>query len=97
MLQGLRDMKTHMSRLERDRAALAAKKAMGQVSPAVQSRAPGYMRQTAASVAMKRVHCCRLCMLSDGAGVCHAMFRVDCQLPGKSECALRVLTGTVRD
>lgn len=60
MLQGLGNMKTHMSSLERDKAAVAGKKAAGQVSPAVQSAAPGYMRQTAASAAMKRVRCCRL-------------------------------------
>lgn len=53
--QGLGNMKTHMSRLEKDRAAAAAKKAAGVASPAVESRVPSYMRQTAASVAMQKV------------------------------------------
>ena len=53
-MQGLGDMKTHMSRLEKDRAAAAAKKAAGISSPAVESRLPSYMRQTAASVAMQK-------------------------------------------
>ncbi|CAL5229737.1 g13117 [Coccomyxa viridis] len=52
--QGLGDMKTHMSRLEKDRATAAAKKAAGISSPAVESRLPSYMRQTAASVAMQK-------------------------------------------
>ena len=53
--QGLGDMKAHMSRLEKDRAAVAAKKAAGVSSPAVDSRLPSYMRQTAASAAMQKV------------------------------------------
>ena len=53
--QGLGDMKAHMSRLEKDRAAVAARKAAGVSSPAVDSRLPSYMRQTAASAAMQRV------------------------------------------
>ena len=48
-------MKAHMSRLEKDRAAVAAKKAAGVSSPAVDSRLPSYMRQTAASAAMQKV------------------------------------------
>ena len=52
--QGLGDMKTHMSCLEKERAAAAARKAAGVSSPAVESRLPGYMRQTAASVAMQK-------------------------------------------
>ena len=53
--QGLGDMKAHMSRLEKDRAAVAARKATGVSSPAVDSRLPSYMRQTAASAAMQKV------------------------------------------
>ena len=53
--QGLGDMKTHMSRLEKERAAATAKKAAGVSSPAVESRLPSYMRQTAASAAMQKV------------------------------------------
>ena len=48
-------MKTHMSRLEKECAAAAAKKAAGVSSPAVESRLPSYMRQTAASAAMQKV------------------------------------------
>ena len=48
-------MKAHMSRLEKDRAAVAARKAAGVSSPAVDSRLPSYMRQTAASAAMQKV------------------------------------------
>ena len=48
-------MKSHMSRLEKDRAAVAAKKAAGVSSPAVDSGLPSYMRQTAASAAMQKV------------------------------------------
>jgi len=60
--QGLGDMKTHMSRLEKDRAAAVAKKAAGVASPAVESRMPSYMRQTAASVAMQKVsRACDIC------------------------------------
>ena len=43
-----------MGRLEKERAAAAAKKAAGVSSPAVESRLPSYMRQTAASVAMQK-------------------------------------------
>ena len=53
--QGLGDMKSHMSRLEKVRAAVAARKAAGVSSPAVDSRLPSYMRQTAASAAMQKV------------------------------------------
>ena len=53
--QGLGDMKTHMSRLEKERAAAAARKAAGISSPAVESRLPSYMRQTAASAAVQKV------------------------------------------
>ena len=48
-------MKAHMSRLEKDRAAVAARKAAGVSSPALDSRLPSYMRQTAASAAMQKV------------------------------------------
>ena len=47
-------MKAHMSRLEKDRAAVAARKAARVSSPAVDSL-PSYMRQTAASAAMQKV------------------------------------------
>lgn len=62
MRQGLGDMKKHMSRLEKDRADVVAKRAVGVSSPAVQSRVPSYMRQTAASAAMQRVSIAAACL-----------------------------------
>ena len=69
--QGLGDMKTHMSRLEQDRAAAAAKKAAGVSSPAVKSRLPSYMRQTVASVAMQKARCASIQNLNAPYGPCH--------------------------
>ena len=71
--QGLGDMKTHVGRLEKERAAAAARKAAGAASPAVESRLPSYMRQTAASAAMQKARHAGVPMLDTGCQPCHVL------------------------